>query len=71
MEWRVNKMRTGVYAEYGGYVKGGQVAVFKPGVFMPCFNVQESVRFDSEAAANEYIERRRSRLEVVDESRYF
>ena len=58
MEWRIRESERGFYAEYGGYVRGGTPVGFKPGCYMPGFNVSESARFDTRKQAERYIKGR-------------
>lgn len=60
MEWRITKTNSGYHAEYGGYVKAGQEAGFRPGFIMRGFIVQESARFDTEQEAKNFIERKKN-----------
>lgn len=55
MEWRIRESSRGFYAEYGGYVQSGIAAGFKPGFYMPGFNVSESARFNTRKQAEKYI----------------
>lgn len=55
MEWRIRESSRGFYAEYGGYIQSGIAAEFKPGFYMPGFNVSESSRFDTREQAEKYI----------------
>lgn len=59
MEWRIRESSHGFYAEYGGYIKPGISAEFKPGFYMPGFNVSESARFDTRKQAEDYIASRK------------
>lgn len=55
MEWRITESERGFYAEYGGRIQDGTPAGFKPGSYMPGFNVCVSDRFDTRKQAERYI----------------
>lgn len=64
MEWRIRESSHGGFvAEYGGEIKPGTEAGYRPGFFMPGFIVQESARFDTEAQAKRYIEQKKKEKE--------
>lgn len=66
MEWRIRESDHGFYSEYGGYIKPGTTAGFKPGFYMPGFNVSESARFDTRKQAEKYIASKLFRKKMTD-----